>query len=43
MQLDASFEAAWPYVYSVPRGIQANEALSLGLAVNLSENSQLFQ
>jgi hypothetical protein len=42
MQLDASFKGAWSDVYSVPQEIQANEALPLGLAVNLSEDFQLF-
>jgi hypothetical protein len=42
LQLDASFKAAWPDVSSVPQGIQANEALPLGVAINLSEDSQVF-
>jgi hypothetical protein len=36
VQLDDSFKAAWPYVYSVPQGIQANEALPLGMDINVS-------
>jgi hypothetical protein len=42
MQLDGSFKASYPYVYSTPQGVQSNEALPLGMSIHLSEDFLLF-
>jgi hypothetical protein len=42
IELDASFRALRPYVYSIPLAIHANEAFPLALVVGLSENVELY-
>jgi hypothetical protein len=38
-QLDSSFKAIFPYVYSIPLGICNNDSFPLGLQLSASENS----
>jgi hypothetical protein len=41
VELDTSFRATRPYAYCVPLGIEANEAIPLGLIVGLSKSIEL--
>jgi hypothetical protein len=43
MELDGSFKAACRYVFSTPQGVLCNEALPLGISINLTEDVRLFE
>jgi hypothetical protein len=42
IELDTSFRALKPYVYSIPMGIHANESFPLAVVVGLSESIELY-
>jgi hypothetical protein len=42
IELDASFKAAFPYVYTVPLAIIDNEAVPLGFTIGPTEKAELF-
>jgi hypothetical protein len=42
IELDASFKAAYPYVYAVPQTIIENESILLGFVMRPSEMADLF-
>jgi hypothetical protein len=42
IELDASFKAAFPYVYAVPQAIIDNESVPLGFVVGPTERADLF-
>jgi hypothetical protein len=43
LQLDCSFRASHPFAYCVPQGLLFNEAIPLGLVLDLTENEQIYQ
>jgi hypothetical protein len=43
IELDTSFRAIKPYVYSIPLAIHANEAFPLAIIVGLSESLELYK
>jgi hypothetical protein len=43
IELDASFKAAFPYVYVVPQAIIDNESVPLGFVIGPTERSELFE
>jgi hypothetical protein len=43
IQLDASFRAIHPHIYSIPRGMQWNESFSLAIIVGMAENIESYQ
>jgi hypothetical protein len=43
IELDGSFQAAFPYVYTFPQAIIQNESIPLGFTFAPTESMELFQ